>query len=214
MKTSNGGLYFEFAFLFIVIPILLALDIIPNFIKPILVVSGFVYCLIVMYRQGWLKKANLFSKGNGWSLKTFAIRFGVIIISSLIFVWFYDASKLFAVMLKKPFLWLGILFVYSFLSVYPQELMYRAYFFKRYEKLFERYGSTFFIILNALLFSLAHLMLKNELVLGITFIGGLLFATTYKKSRSLFLASVEHAVFGCWLFTVGIGDMLAFPSAG
>jgi len=26
------------------------------------------------------------------------------------------------------------------------------------------------------------------------------------------LVSIEHAIYGCWLFTVGMGSMLGFPS--
>jgi hypothetical protein len=27
------------------------------------------------------------------------------------------------------------------------------------------------------------------------------------------LVSLEHSVYGAWLFTLGLGEMLAFPSA-
>jgi membrane protease YdiL (CAAX protease family) len=62
------------------------------------------------------------------------------------------------------------------------------------------------------LFSLAHIFFKSSLVLILTFIGGILFAITYKKTNSTLLVSIEHAIFGCWLFTVGMGTLLGFPS--
>lgn len=46
----------------------------------------------------------------------------------------------------------------------------------------------------------------------LTFIGGLLFALTFKKTKSTLLVSIEHAIYGSWLFTVGMGEMLGFPS--
>ena len=46
----------------------------------------------------------------------------------------------------------------------------------------------------------------------LTFLGGLIFAITYYKTKSTLLVSIEHAIYGCWLFTVGMGDMLGFPS--
>jgi membrane protease YdiL (CAAX protease family) len=49
-------------------------------------------------------------------------------------------------------------------------------------------------------------------VLAFTFIGGILFAYTYQKTKSTLLVSIEHAIYGCWLFTVGMGTMLGFPS--
>ncbi|WP_254712471.1 CPBP family intramembrane glutamic endopeptidase [Polaribacter pectinis] len=102
------------------------------------------------------------------------------------------------------------LFIYAFFSVYPQELLFRTFFFKRYENLFK--NERLFIFINAVLFSLAHLFFQNTIVIVITFIGGILFAITYKKTKSTFLVSVEHAIYGCWLFTVGMGEMLGFPS--
>jgi len=45
----------------------------------------------------------------------------------------------------------------------------------------------------------------------LTFIGGVLFAYTYQKTKSTALVAIEHAVYGNWLFTVGMGEMLAFP---
>ncbi|WP_245825457.1 CPBP family intramembrane glutamic endopeptidase [Pseudocolwellia agarivorans] len=113
-------------------------------------------------------------------------------------------------MLNNPKLWLFILFFYSLFSVYPQELLYRTFFFKRYQALFK--SEWLFIIVNAALFSLAHIFFKNVLVILLTFIGGILFALTFKKTKSTLLVSIEHSIYGCWLFTVGMGNMLGFPS--
>jgi len=121
-----------------------------------------------------------------------------------------DKSNLFIVVKTKPSLWIMILFIYSFFSVYPQELIYRTFFFQRYESLFR--SNLVFILVNAVVFSLAHIFFKNTLVMFLTFIGGILFALTFKKTKSTLLVSIEHAIYGCWLFTVGMGAMLGFPS--
>jgi hypothetical protein len=34
--------------------------------------------------------------------------------------------------------------------------------------------------------------------------GGLLFAARYAETNSLFTSSFEHALYGCWLFTIGL----------
>ena len=67
-------------------------------------------------------------------------------------------------------------------------------------------------MVNAALFSLAHIFFKNTLVMILTFIGGILFALTFKKTKSTLLVSIEHAIYGSWLFTVGMGEMLGFPN--
>ncbi|MDT0594459.1 CPBP family intramembrane glutamic endopeptidase [Glaciecola petra] len=124
-------------------------------------------------------------------------------------VYIYLPDKLFHVLINQPILWLIIVLIYTFLSVLPQEFLYRTFFFKRYAVL--GLTQSWFIFLNALLFSLGHLMFHNNLVMVLTFCGGLLFAYTYTQTKSFIAICVEHALYGLWLFTVGIGGMLAFP---
>ena len=119
-------------------------------------------------------------------------------------------DKLFYVVIEKPKVWLFFLGVYSLISVLPQEFLYRTFFFERYSELF--LSKTLFIILNAGLFSLAHLFFANSLVMLLTFIGGLLFAYTYSKINSVILVIIEHILYGCWLYTLGMGEMLGFPA--
>ncbi|WP_246849101.1 CPBP family intramembrane glutamic endopeptidase [Aquimarina sp. U1-2] len=125
------------------------------------------------------------------------------------YVFLLAPETLFSVLLKRPELWFIILFVYTFLSVWPQEIIYRTFFYERYRELVQ--NKWLFILINAVLFSLAHLFLRSFMVQLFTFVGGLLFAYTYQKTKSTTLVSIEHALYGNWLFTVGMGEMLAFP---
>jgi membrane protease YdiL (CAAX protease family) len=105
---------------------------------------------------------------------------------------------------QRPILWAVVLFVYPVLSVYPQGLLYRAFFFERYAALFpERWGM---IIASAAAFAFLHIVFRNRLAVALTFAGGLLFAFRYAETGSLFTSSVEHALYGCWMFTVGLGE--------
>ena len=106
-------------------------------------------------------------------------------------------------------MWFMVSIMYSVVSVYPQEFLYRSFFFSRYGLLFK--NPYLLIAVNALLFSFAHILFKNLFVLIITLIGGLIFAITFFRTKSLLLTSIEHALYGSWLFTVGMGEMLAFP---
>jgi membrane protease YdiL (CAAX protease family) len=51
-----------------------------------------------------------------------------------------------------------------------------------------------------------HIVYRNPLAVVLTFFGGLIFAWRYKVTNSLLTSSFEHALYGCWLFTVGLGD--------
>ena len=51
----------------------------------------------------------------------------------------------------------------------------------------------------------------QTLVFALTFCGGILFGRTWLKSHSALAVSIEHALYGFWLFTVGLGGYFAFP---
>ena len=208
----NTNIYkgFELFFLFIVLPITFLLE--SHFLfKVIPTLIGFMYILVLLRRKGFLK-LRLPNKEN-WNpfWKEVGVKLVVIIVVTGVYVFFIAPDKLFSVLIKRPQLWGLFLFIYTFLSVWPQEIIYRTFFYERYEELIK--NKWLFIFINAILFSLAHLFLGSFLVQLLTFIGGLLFAFTYQKTRSTTLVSIEHAIYGNWLFTVGMGEMLAFPGA-
>lgn len=199
----------EFFIIFIFIPVSFVFNYSP-ILKLIIGFLGFIYILYILLKVE--KNTFRINKNILWRKfwKTTFLNLFVIAILTSIFVWYTDNESLFSVMLNKPKMWILILFFYSCFSVYPQELIYRTFFFQRYKNLFK--NEILFILLNAVLFSLAHLLFKNSFVLFFTFLGGILFALTYKKTKSTLLVSIEHAIYGCWLFTVGMGSMLGFPS--
>lgn len=99
--------------------------------------------------------------------------------------------------------WLLFIFVYPVFSVYPQELLYRCFFFARYSRLF---GDEYTMkLMSAIMFSVMHVVFHNVLAVFFTLVGGLLFADTYSKTRSLRLVCLEHALYGNLLFTIGYG---------
>jgi len=208
MRTSLYK-YIELFVLFVFIPISFLFDYAP-WVKIFIGFIGLVYVIFVLLKVE--KQKIRIAQNINWVLffKTTLGKFFVIIIFTTLFVWLTNKELLFYVLLNKPKLWVFILFVYSFFSVYPQELIFRTFFFKRYEVLFN--NSAILVFVNAFLFALAHVLFKNTLVLVLTFLGGLIFAFSYYKMQSTLLVSIEHAIYGSWLFTVGMGSILGFPS--
>ncbi|WP_282086091.1 CPBP family intramembrane glutamic endopeptidase [Aquimarina algiphila] len=209
METSTYK-GFELFFLFVLLPTSFLIEY-PKLIKAILAITGFVYILIFLKRKGLLKLK--FPDKAYWRpfWKETVIKLAIIVVVTGMYVFLIAPDKLFSVLIKRPEVWGIILFVYTFLSVWPQEIIYRTFFYDRYSGLIR--NKWLFIFINAILFSLAHLFLGSFLVQVLTFAGGLLFAYTYQKTKSTTLVSIEHAIYGNWLFTVGMGDMLAFPGA-
>ena len=207
----KGSIYklIELFLIFVAAPICFVLDF-PILIKIAVGIIGFFYVLFVLLKV----EGNQFkvSKNLNWKQfwKITFLKFIGIIVITTAYVLVFSKSDLFIMPLQKTFIWVIILFVYSLFSVYPQELIYRTFFFQRYQLLFK--NEKLFILVNATLFSLAHIFFRNALVMFLTFVGGLLFALTFKKTKSTLLVSLEHALYGCWLFTVGMGEMLGFPS--
>lgn len=104
---------------------------------------------------------------------------------------------------RQPGLLLLIILLYPILSALPQEIVFRALFFRRYGVLLP--GLKTAILFNAALFALAHLMYWNWVVAGMTFAGGLVFAWVYEARRSFAMAVLLHAVAGWIIFSLGLG---------
>jgi hypothetical protein len=76
---------------------------------------------------------------------------------------------------------------------------------------FHRYGALFtsqrgVVLASAAAFSFAHVVMRNIPALVVTFVGGLMFAGAYTRTRALALACLEHALLGDFIFTIGLGS--------
>ncbi|WP_370479720.1 CPBP family glutamic-type intramembrane protease [Tamlana flava] len=206
---SNGFKILEFLVAFILVPVSFVFDY-PHYLKLAVGFLGFLYVLFVL-----LKVENEkfeISKAIDWPRfwKETCLKLILVGVVTTLLVWLTQPNALFSVLVHKPFLWFLLLFVYSIFSVYPQELIYRTFFFKRYSHFFK--NEKVLVFINAIMFSLGHLFFRNVLVIVLTFLGGVLFAYTFHRTKSTFLVSIEHALYGSWLFTVGMGAMLGFPT--
>ena len=104
---------------------------------------------------------------------------------------------------QRPGFWAVVMVAYPVLSVYPQGLLYRAFFFERYAPLFP--GRWPLILASAAAFSFMHIIFRNPIAPALTLLGGILFADGYAETGSLATSCFEHALYGCWLFTIGLG---------
>jgi membrane protease YdiL (CAAX protease family) len=198
----------EAVLIFIVIPFSFLYDY-SVWVKIGIAIFGFIYIVWMLLRVE--KQKFALSKSIRWNAfwQLLLKRSALIIVFTLGYMFLVAPEGLFSVILNKPILWIIIVIIYSLTSVYPQELIYRTFFDIRYRKYFK--NRWLFIFINALVFSFAHIIFWNTLVLVLTFIGGLFFAITYEKTKSTVLVSIEHAIYGSWLFTIGMGAMLGFP---
>lgn len=207
-KRVNRYLFLELCLLFVVTPLILAITI-SVYIKLFYLFLGILYIIWVSIKKEQFKKTKIASKTLKKVLLQIIIRFGCIAIGSTFFLYVSDKASLFNVVLTKTDLWLKFSLVYILASVIPQELIYRTFFVKRYQEIFKNEIS--FILINAALFSFAHIWFQSWIVLTFTFIGGVFFIKTYLKTKSLWLVLLEHSLYGIWLYTVGYGKLFLFP---
>ena len=208
MTRKTTYLIGELIILFVLMPFLLALDIHPIF-KIIPILLAIIYCIYISIKQKLITLKSLYFITIKEHSKRILTLFLITIIFSSLIMYFLNNENLFIVLKKNWVMWITVSLFYSIFSVYPQEFLYRTFFFNRYHPILKNVSAL--IIVNALIFSFAHIAFHNMLVSVLTLVGGFLFAFTYHKSKSLLLTSIEHALYGSWLFTLGMGEMLAFP---
>lgn len=206
--SSRRYLIIELILLFVFMPFMLLIPVLIP-IKVGVVLLGVIYIVTVTIRKRLVSKKSLYLWPKKPYWKYVFLRFLILITISTALMYFFNSEKLFIVLKTNIWFWLMLSAFYSIFSVYPQEFLYRSFFFARYSNLVK--NPAWFIVINAVVFSLAHVGFKNLLVLALTFIGGVVFAITYTKTKSLLFTSIEHAIYGSWLFTIGAGEMLAFP---
>jgi membrane protease YdiL (CAAX protease family) len=162
----------------------------------------------------WLLRHERFRPSRLWrgddvhqerrQLRRVLLRFVVCAAALMMLVLSFHPEKLFQLPLESPLLWAAILLLYPLLSVYPQELVYRTFFTRRYQPLFSRLH--LLIAASALVFGYMHLIYRNPLAVGLTLIGGWFFAETYARTGSLRLVCLEHALYENLIFTIGLGE--------
>jgi hypothetical protein len=195
----------EFILLFLVLPLAFRFSPVRLPALPLLWLVA-LYCWLTLGRDPTFPQDRLWNAAAVPAhlhavLGLYALLGGLIVLGTRLF-----APQLFCSFPReRPLLWLAVMLLYPVLSVYPQSLIYRAFLMHRYAPLV--HGSAIaLILLSAAAFGWLHLIFRNRLAVVLTGLGGLLFAWRYQVSGSLALSALEHALFGCLLFTVGLGQ--------
>jgi membrane protease YdiL (CAAX protease family) len=202
------SLTLEGLILFVGLPLLMFWELIP-LPKILLLVLVAGYCGYQLWRDPTFGRGLLKKEPAVDVSKSIVIRTVVVIAALVALVWVLHPDQFFAFPAERPIMWMIVMVLYPILSALPQEFIYRTYFFHRYEDLLSlRYAP---VIASAVAFSFMHIIYDNWWAVGISFIGGLLFGATYARTKSLFWVTVEHAIYGCLVFTLGMGNYFYEP---
>lgn len=198
-------LWLEFALIYIGLPMLMRIAVfdcrVPLFYALPPVLAGFV-AFLYFDKSYSLKQELARWPGRATLVSIFLIFvIGSLIVAGMVAAILHD--RLFSLAAERPGLWLKIMVLYPFTSVLPQEFAYRVFFFHRYGALF---GSRWMLILaNALAFGFGHILFRNWIAVGGTFLVGLLLAWRYERTRSFWAVYIEHVLWGWLVFTIGLG---------
>lgn len=193
----------EYALLFFTLPTLWVLDV---FRPPLILML----CVLALGCLGYLLRKRDFDRSLLWNASAVPRRMGwvlgIFIVSAAIMtaaVYFAMPHRFLELPRRRPELWLIIMVFYPLFSVYPQEIIFRVFLFERYRPLFQHRWPL--IVGSAAAFAYGHIIFGSPVSVILTLLGGLLFAKTYADSRSTLLVAIEHALYGCFIFTVGLG---------
>ena len=195
----------EFIFLFLLIPLIIyryRLKLKYYYVFILLVV--FLICLVLLLTENKFNLSALYFFGFSTGvMERILVRFfaGGIILSVL---QYQINRKAFFHFPKKHFwMWILVILTYPVISVYPQEIIYRLFIFHRYGVFFE--DPVTFILISSIAFAYLHIIFGNYIAPVLTLFGGLMFASTFYDSGSIIMSSIEHALWGDLLLTIGLG---------
>jgi membrane protease YdiL (CAAX protease family) len=194
----------EFLLLFVILPLAYRFSHWPIPALPLL-------WLVALYCYWQLRRDPTFLTSHLWNpqplpsqLRSILICFAIVAITLYAGVKLFAPELVFAFARTRPELWAVVMVLYPILSVYPQGIIYRSFLMHRYTTLFPSQWAM--ILVSAIAFAWLHIIFRNPLAVVLTFGGGLLFAWRYQATESLLTSSVEHALYGCCLFTIGLGQ--------
>ncbi|HVZ88815.1 MAG TPA: CPBP family intramembrane glutamic endopeptidase [Polyangia bacterium] len=193
----------EMALLFVVAPVLLALG--PRWMVSIGILGSGILCLVLLLLDPTFARRQLAGlaearRGLGPVLLRTSVIWALLLGVTLVFT----PKTLFLFPRTRPHVWVAVMFLYPIFA-YAQEIVCRTFFFHRYGMLFARRWTR--IVVSGLVFGWAHVAVNNFVAVGLAAVAGVLFASTYERSRSTLLVSLEHALYGDFVFTVGLGSL-------
>jgi membrane protease YdiL (CAAX protease family) len=205
VRYSRPRLALEFALIFVGLPLLAGWQgqLLRRWVIPQLLLLAAIF-LVLLWRDPSFYRQQMRSVPQDWRRSLLRIVvFFLLGGAGVLYLAWRSRVDLFSFPRERPFLWLLVVLLYPLVSALPQEVIFRLFLFHRYRSLFP--NPCLMMLISASVFALSHLQLGNLVALGLPFLGGLLFAHTFGTTRSLPMVTLEHGLWGDWLFTLGLG---------
>jgi membrane protease YdiL (CAAX protease family) len=193
----------ELLAVFVALPLAVRAGLLPG---PRLLLLG----VITAGAVALLWKDPAFDRSRLWSGRPRAGWRGILLRTSLAglvitaLVLWLDPARFLAMPLERTGLWLAGLALYPILSAWPQEVLYRVFFFERYGALFGA-GRTL-VVASGLAFAILHLVYPNLVAPLLSLPAGMILAWRYRRTGALGPVWLEHSLYGLLLFSLGLGN--------
>ncbi len=141
--------------------------------------------------------------------KGLAIRVMAAGIIFIMWIAWMDPGMFFNFPRQRPVLFAIVSVGYPVLSVTFQEVLFRVYFLRRYQRIFERPMTL--IVMNGIIFGWAHIFFTSNWALFYSTIGGAVLMYQYYRYRCFAFIWLEHSLYGLMIFTLGGGMYFYYP---
>ena len=193
----------ELVLLFTVGPALLTLG--PRWLVSVAILASGLLCAALLIRDPTFPRRDLLGAAGVRPGLGVVLRRALLVSLGLLVVAVATVPRaLFVFPRHRTSVWLLVMVLYP-LSAWAQEIVFRTFFFHRYGHLFSTARRR--ILASGLIFGWAHVVVNDLAAIPLAAVAGLLFASTYERSRSTLLVSIEHALYGDIVFTVGLGAL-------
>ena len=162
---------------------------------------GFIILRLVYHDH--LKQIWKWKSVNWKGLKPLLIRWVLACIAMTVLLYLYDPDRMLKMAMERGWFTLTLLCLYPIFSALPQEFIFCSFFFERYKPFFGE--GKLMIVASAITFAYAHCLYLNPVAPSLSLLGGLIFAHTYLKTKSLAMVTIEHGLYGNFLFFIGLG---------
>lgn len=202
----RARLWIEFALLFVGMPAavtyLVRVERVPLIFLLLIVLIGLVAFLL--WDRTFSLKRELSRGIARRELISIAAIFLAVAAAMAAYVWFREPERFLSFPRRSLLFWGMVMLLYPLLSAFPQELVYRTFYFHRYGALFNG-ARGLAVAVNGALFGLAHIMMGSAISVVLSGALGVLLAYRYTHARSFWAAWLEHSLYGQLVFTVGLG---------
>lgn len=205
-RRGTVKLWLEFISVFVFVPLLIFCfrgQLAPFAVPIILIVAT--YSFVVLSRAGVIKKQ--IQKMRNHSFKDYQpmlLFFGATSILMLLLGFILGYFSIANALEHERLYLILLILLYPLLSVIPQELVFRTFFFHRYRKLFNSLSGC--AIASGLCFGYAHIIYGNWTAVVLATIGGMLFSYRYMKTNATNIVVLEHSLWGIFIFIIGFAD--------